>query len=139
MLGRLVFREIGVVEEELAILLGGEGLGDGSLSQAQRLHLGAGQHHAGFDRILDQVVVARLAVLRRKALGRRISRHVILVSSAGRPWSAPRAPSAWTLRRSAPAAAAARPTRGPAGWRHTSPGQGWSRRTARHSPASGAR
>src|SRR5262245_15411850 len=133
MLGRLVFREIGVVEEELAVVLGGEGFGDGGAAPAQRLDFGAGQHHAGFDRVLDQVVVARLAVLRREALGRRVSRHdVILISSAGRPWSAPRAPSASTHRKSAPAAGAARPTRGPAGWRHISPGPGWSRRTARH-------
>jgi len=32
-------------------------------------HLGAHQHDAGLERLLDEIVVARLAVLRRKARG----------------------------------------------------------------------
>ena len=42
-----VFGDIGVDEEELAILGVGIGLSDRGLAGAQRLHLGARQHDAG--------------------------------------------------------------------------------------------
>ena len=76
---RLVFRDMGVDEIERAVLLGGIGLVDAGLALAQHLHLGPGQHHAGLDRILDQVVVPRLAVLRRIFVG--------LASRHGMPFS----------------------------------------------------
>src|SRR5262249_44705066 len=61
---RLVFRDVGADEVERAVALGGIGFVDARLTLAQHLDLGAEQHHAGLDRILDQVVVTRPAILR---------------------------------------------------------------------------
>src|SRR6185369_5787755 len=61
--GRLVFRDIGVDEVELTLLLRGEGFGDAGAPPAQRLHLAADEHQPRLQRLLDEVVEPGLAVL----------------------------------------------------------------------------
>ena len=57
--GLQIFRDIGVVEPELAAALAGIGIGDVAAPLAQRLHLGAGQRDAGLEGLADLIVEAR--------------------------------------------------------------------------------
>src|SRR5262245_17590117 len=149
--GGFVFREIGVVEPDLAVLLDREGLVDADAPQAQRLHLGAGQHHAGIERVLDEEVMPRLAVLRGETIGGRVAGHRRYMESESRrgkrpvtgrsdpPSSSPPRPCRAKPRRSAPSAGGAPSCTGRAATWRTSPGRGWFRRTGRHARASGVR
>ena len=62
------------VEHDLSGLVGGEQapgerVHDAGPTGPQRLHLGAGQHDAGLERVDDLIVAARLAVLRHELSG----------------------------------------------------------------------
>ena len=61
--GCLVLGDVGVDQEDAAVLGGGIALGDVGLAGAQRFHLGAGQGDAGLPGVLDAILEARLAVL----------------------------------------------------------------------------
>ena len=71
--GHRIFGDIGVDQEDLAVLRLGIGFRDGGLAGAQRLHLRAHQHDARFERGLDGIGVARLAVVGDDAWCRRLS------------------------------------------------------------------
>ena len=57
-------------QPQLGTLHGGVALGDIGLALAQRLDLGALKHDAGLEVVLDEEMVAGLAVLGRDAAGR---------------------------------------------------------------------
>src|SRR5271166_6472824 len=67
---RRIFRYVGIHEKKLASALIGIGLGYAGLPLAQHLDLGALQHKPGLDCILDEIVMARAAVLRDVAVRR---------------------------------------------------------------------
>ena len=48
---------------DLAVARRGIGFGDAGLSGAQRFHLGAGQHEARLERLVDRIVEPRLAIV----------------------------------------------------------------------------
>src|SRR6266481_4568644 len=79
--GRRIFGDIGVDQKKLAVLLGGEGFGDAGATPAQRFHLAAQQHQSGFQRVLDEIIMPRLAILR-DALGL-VFGHQALVDQSG--------------------------------------------------------
>ena len=64
----LIFRDVHVEQEHLALALACPRFGQRGPAVPQRLHLGAFQHDAGLERLLDGVIVARLAVLRSDAV-----------------------------------------------------------------------
>jgi hypothetical protein len=57
------FGDVGVDQADLAVLHLGIGLGDRSLAEAQRLHLGAGQRDARLEKLLEKIFEARAPVL----------------------------------------------------------------------------
>src|SRR3954463_10690857 len=59
-----VLRDVDVAQEDLAVVDGGEAVHQGRPTEAQRLHLGAGEHDAGLKDVLDRVVVPSLPVRR---------------------------------------------------------------------------
>ena len=63
-------RDVAVDQPQLGAFDGGVAFGDVGLALAQRLDLGAFQHDAGLEVVLDEVVVAGLAVLGRDAAAR---------------------------------------------------------------------
>ena len=58
-----------VAQEDLAAVDGREPVDEGGASQAQRLDLGAGEHHARLVGVEDGVVVPRLSILRDELAG----------------------------------------------------------------------
>ena len=60
-----VFRDVAIDEEDFPALRMRIGIADRGLAAAQRLHLCAGQHDTGLHHLFDEVVVPRLAVVRR--------------------------------------------------------------------------
>ena len=67
--GLLVFRDVGVDEEHLAVHFAREGFGNAGLPGTQRLDFGSSQHDSGFDRVLDEIIVPGATVLRRPPSG----------------------------------------------------------------------
>src|SRR5665213_2920176 len=61
---RGIFRKMRVDQKDRAVAFGRISLGDAGEAAAQHFHFGPGQHHAGFDRFLDFVVVTRAPVER---------------------------------------------------------------------------
>src|SRR3546814_2599027 len=55
----LVLRNVRVDQRQGTLILAGIGFVDRGPALAQRLHLGAGQHHAGLQGVLDHVVESR--------------------------------------------------------------------------------
>src|SRR5262245_30675099 len=88
--GCVILRNVGIEQVKLSALIAGEGLADRSLASAQRFDLGAVQHDAGFDGIVDLIIVARLAILRREFHRRGGSGHDPLgrnqAAAASRAW-----------------------------------------------------
>src|SRR6266567_857242 len=95
---RRVLGDVGVHQIELAAALGGVSLVDADAALAQRLDLAAGENQPGLDRVLDEVIVPGLAVLRDVAVGR--TRHALSsarqhdasrsgLSPASPPWVPP--------------------------------------------------
>src|SRR5262249_53193250 len=70
-----VFADMGVDQIELASLIGGIGFGNVGLASAERLHLRAKQHDAGFELLLDVVVEARLPILGNELAALALRRH----------------------------------------------------------------
>jgi hypothetical protein len=58
------FRDVRVDQPDLIILHLGIAFGDGSLAEAQRLHLGAGERNPRLEKILEEIFIARAPVLR---------------------------------------------------------------------------
>src|SRR6202000_3194592 len=85
-----VFGDIGVDQEQLAVLGVGVGFRDGRLAGAQRLDLRAHQHDAGLERLVDRIGVARLAGVRDDLgavvffLGHGTLRSLIVMAPPGR-------------------------------------------------------
>src|SRR5438270_10279263 len=61
--GHGVFGDVGVDEEDLAVLRMSIGFGDVGLPVAQALHLAAHQHQSSFKRGLDEIEMPRLAIV----------------------------------------------------------------------------
>src|SRR6185503_4249345 len=72
----LVGRDVELVEVDLAAFDGGVAVGELRLALAQRLHLGPGQGKPRLQRLLDEVVVQRLAVGRDGEVLLRVLRRV---------------------------------------------------------------
>ena len=60
----LVLGDVRVAQPDLAIVDGGKRVDQGRAAGPQRLHLSAGEHHAGLNPLADVVVVQRLLVAR---------------------------------------------------------------------------
>ena len=74
--GLRVFGDMGVDQvERAAAFVRRIGVGDIGLAGAQRLHLRAGQHEAGLERVLDRIVEAGLAVLGDELAALALLRH----------------------------------------------------------------
>ena len=65
-----VFVDVHLMEPDLALLDLGERIRDLRLPSADRLHLGAEQLDAAFERLEDLVLMACEAVVRQQAMGR---------------------------------------------------------------------
>src|SRR3546814_20888744 len=75
----LVLRNVRVDQRQGTLILAGIGFVDRGPALAQRLHLGAGQHHAGLQGVLDHVVESRPPVPRHFPAGAlAAARHDVL-------------------------------------------------------------